>query len=352
MEFVTDVVKEDLNGVMQVGRFMIASLFALAVLTHYLGIFHNNSNWSSLLLRLVVGFVLLQNYVWIMDTTKDIVIGLDAKINPNQDFVNQYVQMVENVRAEYEESIQQNFTTRILDFGKNTVHNLIINFSFIFYAIVSRIMEAIRYSVVGIMYKLGPVLIPLILFNSTKRVLNGWFTSYVSVLSWPILWHITLSIAVAISERIGVSGEGIEQFVALNFAIGFILVFSPMIITSLAAGIGAGGAVSLAGAFATKMALDTMKQGGRVGVAGLAGAAGGVAGAARTVSQKGINPSVTLGERVRNMVSNAGHVTGAAMYGGIKNMANKTGLNLSKGERSSLWAIRKKMKTKKKDQNE
>ena len=209
MDYIIDIIKGDLGNILQAGQFMLGSLFLLAVVTHYIGVIQNQVSWTSLLVRLVIGFILLQNYVWLMDTTKDIVVGLDQMINPDQSFVNQYASMTDNLRQQYEENVQQSITSQILDFGKNTIHNLIINLSFIFYAVISKIMETIRYSITAILYKLGPVIVPLILFNTTKRVLSGWYTSYVSVLAWPILWHITLAIAVAISNRIGITGEGI-----------------------------------------------------------------------------------------------------------------------------------------------
>ena len=299
MDFVISVVKGDLGGVLRAGQIMLSSLFLLAVLIQYLGILQHQTSWTSLLMRLVIGFILLQNYVWIMDTTKDIVIGLDRLITPDQNFINQYALMTDNLRQQYEQNVQQSIISQVLNFGKDTLHNLIINLSFIFYAVISKIMEAIRYSLTAILYKLGPVLIPLILFNSTKRVISGWFSSYVCVLAWPILWHITLSIAVAISARMGLTGEGIEFFVALNFAVGFILIFSPMIVSSLAAGIGTGAAASLAGALASKTVIDKIQQVGRMGVAGVSGA---MSGGIRAMSNM-IPGNSLINEKLRSIVS-------------------------------------------------
>ena len=325
---------------------MLGSLFLLAVVTHYIGVIQNQVSWTSLLVRLVIGFILLQNYVWLMDTTKDIVVGLDQMINPDQSFVNQYASMTDNLRQQYEENVQQSITSQILDFGKNTIHNLIINLSFIFYAVISKIMETIRYSITAILYKLGPVIVPLILFNTTKRVLSGWYTSYVSVLAWPILWHITLAIAVAISNRIGITGEGIEYFVAINFAVGFVLIFSPMIITSLAAGIGAGAAASFAGALATKTAYDTLRQGTRFGVTGTAGALSGGIQTAQNIQQPiPINP--TLNDRLKNIIGSIGKVSMGGVSGGIKSMSKKAGYRPSEMEKNSLHAIRNVMKGRK-----
>lgn len=346
MEYIINVVKGDLGNILFAGHLLLSSLFLLAVVTQYIGVIQHQGGWSGLLLRLAIGFILLQNYVWIMDTTRTIVEGVDLMINPEQNFINQYASMSDNLRQEYEANVQKSLTSQILNFGKNTIHNLIINLSFIFYAVISKIMEAIRYSITAILYKLGPILIPLILFNSTKRVLNGWYTSYVSVLAWPILWHITLAIAVAISQRIGLTGEGIEYFVALNFAIGFVLVFSPMIITSLAAGIGAGAAASLAGAFATKSALDTIRQSSRLGVSGASGTISGGLVAAQSNSQPlPLNP--TLSDRFKHIMSSVGNVSAGSVYGGIKSMAEKAGYRPSNNGNHTIENIRNGMKGKK-----
>ncbi|MBP9854907.1 MAG: hypothetical protein KBD53_08575 [Candidatus Omnitrophica bacterium] len=346
MDYIIDVVKGDLGRILFSGQFMLSSLFLLAVVTQYLGVIQHKDGWTGLLLRLTIGFILLQNYTWLMDTTRVIVEGVDVMINPDQSFINQYATMSDNLRQEYEANVQKSITSQILNFGKNTIHNLIINLSFIFYAVISKIMEAIRYSITAILYKLGPVLIPLILFNSTKRVLSGWFTSYVSVLAWPILWHITLAIAVAISRKIGLTGDGIEYFVALNFAVGFILISSPMIISSLAAGVGAGAAASLAGAFASKSAIDTLRQGTRLSLAGSGGAVRGGLQSAQNIKQDPlVNPTLT--ERLKNVMSSVGKVSMGTISGGIKSVAYKTGFKPSVIENNALRSIRNVMKGKK-----
>lgn len=344
MDYVINVVKGDLGGILQTGQLMLSSLFLLAVVTHYIGSIQNQGGWASLLVRLVIGFILIQNYVWLMDTTKEIITGLDQMINPDQSFTNQYATMTDNLRQEYESNVQQSITSQILNFGKNTLHNLIINFSFIFYAIISKIMEAIRYSLVGILYKLGPILVPLILFQSTKRVLSGWYKSYISVLAWPILWHITLAIAVAISRKIGLTGEGIEYFVALNFAVGFVLIFSPMIIASLAAGIGAGASASLAGAFASKAAIDRVRFASRLGVSGVAGAVSGGMQTARNIGQPLMNPS--LRERFKDVMHSFGKVSRGSIHGGVRAMADKAGYRPSNSGNNSMKNIRSGMKGK------
>lgn len=268
MDLVITAVKSDLFTVLDTGRYLLTALFLLAVFMDYLDVLKTNINWSDVIIRLVLGFVLLQNYTWIMDTTRDVVIGIDEKINPDQSFVNQYAQMSDNMQQQYEANTQTSFVSNVSNFlfGKFTLHTLIINLSFIFYAVASKVMEAIRYSLVGILYKMGPILIPLILFKSTGNVLRGWFTSYISVLCWPILWHIALSIAVAISTQIGATGQGIEQFASLNFAVCFILIFSPIIVSGLVAGAGMGAASSIAGFIASSGIINTITRAGQSGI--------------------------------------------------------------------------------------
>ncbi len=260
MDIVLTAVRSDLTTVLNTGRYMLISLFILAVFVNYVGILSQGVNWTDVIIKLVIGFILLQNYVWIMDTTYNIVSGLDQTINPNQNYVDQYAAMSNNMQQQFQNNTQQNLASQIGNalFGRFSLHNLIINLSFIFYAVLSKIMEAIRYTLTGIWYKLGPILIPLILFRSTAGVIKGWYISYVAVLCWPILWHIALSIAVALSNQIGTTGGGIEQFACLNFAVCFIVVFSPFIITGLASGTGGSSPVAASGIMASNKAASLM----------------------------------------------------------------------------------------------
>lgn len=260
MDTVLTAVKGDLSTVLTTGSYLLGSLFILAVFINYIGLFSYSVNWADVIVRLIIGFVLIQNYVWIMDTTYGIVSGIDQAINPNQNFVDQYATMSNNMQQQFQNNTQQSIVSQVGNaiFGRFSLHNLIINLSFIFYAVVSKIMEAVRYSVTGILYKLGPALIPLILFRSTSRILKGWYTSYVAVLCWPILWHVALSIAVALSNQIGSSNQGIEQFACLNFAVCFVLIFSPFIINSLVAGAGAGSSPGLGGIISSNKATNFM----------------------------------------------------------------------------------------------
>ncbi len=259
MDIVLSVVRNDLATVLSTGRYMLVSLFILAVFVNYIGVLNQGTNWADVIIRLVIGFVLLQNYIWIMDTTYNIVSGVDQTINPNQNYVDQYATMSNNMQNQFQQNTQQNIASQIGNalFGRFSLHNLIINLSFIFYAVISKIMEAIRYSFTGIWYKLGPILIPLILFRSTASVLKGWYTSYVAVLCWPILWHIAISIAVALSNQIGATGGGIEQFACLNFAVCFVVIISPFIVSGLIAGTGGSSSVGAGGILSTNQLANT-----------------------------------------------------------------------------------------------
>lgn len=241
---------------------MLASFFVLAVFLQYVGLLSRPINWADVILRLVIGLVLIQNYTWIMDTTRTVVSDVDVMVNPNQDYVSQYAQISNNAHQQHEASIQQGVLSQVQNalFGWFSMHTLIMNLSFIFYSIMSKVMEAVRYTMTAILYKMGPVLVPLILFQSTIHMVKGWYVSYVSVLSWPILWHIVLGIAVTISG----SNPTLEQFACINFAVCFVLLFSPLIINHITAGIGAGSSSALAGYISSKTTVDTITKTGNV----------------------------------------------------------------------------------------
>lgn len=268
MDLVIQAVKNDLPNCLNTGRLMLASLFVFAVFVRYVGLLSHHVNWADVIMRLVIGFVLLQNYTSIMDTTRDIVSSVDQTVNPEQDFVSQYAQMSNTMQTQHENTTRQSILTQVVNaavsFGRNTLRNLIINLSFILYAVISNIMESIRYCTTAILYKLGPVIIPLVLFESTGQVVKGWFTSYVSVLCWPILWHIVLGIAVTVGGQIPTNG-GLEQFACLNLALCFVLIFSPFIINSLVAGVGAGSSAALSGLMSTNTAGNVTVSTGNAG---------------------------------------------------------------------------------------
>ena len=81
MDTVLTAVKGDLSTVLTTGSYLLGSFFILAVFVNYLGILSYNVNWADVIIRLVIGFVLLQNYIWIMDTTYGVVSGVDQAIN-------------------------------------------------------------------------------------------------------------------------------------------------------------------------------------------------------------------------------------------------------------------------------
>ena len=268
MDVVIAAVKNDLPNCLSTGQTMLISLFVLAVFVRYVGLLNSPVSWADVIVRLAIGFVLLQNYTLIMDTTRDIVNGVDQMVNPNQDFVNQYATMSNNAEKLHQASIQQSILGQVTNalFGWLSLHTLIINLSFIFYAVISNVMEAVRYTMTAILYKMGPVLIPLVLFQSTAHMVKGWFVSYVSVLSWPILWHIVLAIAVTLAG----SNQGLEQFACMNFAVCFVLVFSPFIVNHLVSGIGASSSAAMAGHMSSQSTLGLMTNLGYGTVSGVA----------------------------------------------------------------------------------
>lgn len=264
MDLVLTAVKSDLNNILNAGHYMLASFFVLAVFFNFIGIMSKSVNWAEVILRLIIGLILLQNYVWIMDTTRNIVVSVDEMINPNQDFVSQYAAMSDNFQKQQQEQTRPSIIEQAkYIFFKAPIHNIIINLSFIFYALIAKVMEAVRYSLIAILYKLGPALIPFIVFQSTGGVIKGWFSSYVSILCWPILWHVVLGIAVSVSGNV----HSIEQFACANFAVCFVLVFTPLIINSLIAGIGAGSSGAFAGFMSSTSAANLMTSVGQMGVA-------------------------------------------------------------------------------------
>ena len=277
-------VSTEIADMLVLGRWLLAAFFSLAVLFTYIGLFQNKNGFSRLILSLVIGFVMLQSYVWMMEHTRQIIDGVSYRINGTENYLEEYLNMGALVQEAHEGKVEGGLISKTMDavanFGKETIHNFVVSSSFIFFSIVTKIMSSIRGCLVGILYLLGPILIPFILFDTTRKILRGWFTSYVGCLSWPILWNLTLKLAVAYAQKFSIEEgavplDSLEPFVALNFAVGFVVVFSPMIVTSLAHGVGAGAAASLAGAFATNNAVNVVSKG--FGVAGrtMQGAASG-----------------------------------------------------------------------------
>ncbi len=263
MDLVLLAVKADLTNSLNAGRYMLLSFFLLAVVVNYIGILTHHVNWADVILRLVIGVILLQNYVWIMDTTRNIVISVDQMVNPNQDWASQYAAMSDNFWKQHLATTKPSIISQVkFIFSSAIFHNFIINISYLLYAVIAKVMEAVRYSLVAILYKLGPILIFLILFQTTARVVKGWFTNYVAILCWPILWHIALGVAVNVSN----ANSSVEQFACINFSVCFVMIFSPLIINSLIAGMGTGSSSAMAGIMSSNTALGAMVSAGQAGV--------------------------------------------------------------------------------------
>jgi len=326
-----NIIKADLNTSIETGEILLFGLFPLAVLFTLLAVFANKANWSSLILRVIIGIAMIQSYTWIMDMTRDLVVGVNDKIVPVQDFVEQYQQIVENFRTYYENNQQKGFLNQLKEFGKNSITNLVINLSFIFYGIASYVMNTVRFIIAGFLYKIGPALIPFLLFRSTVKVVAGWYTSYVAVLLWPIIWQITLAIAVTISANIAETGDGLMNFISINFAVSAMLIFAPMIVTALAAGYGVGAVASFAGVLATTKAFDTLQQGLKAGVSGSSGAI--TAGGTKMFNTSGITQASSAGGRFVNLMGYGMGVSAAFVGGGIKSAATSVGYEASKDER-------------------
>ncbi len=101
MDLILLTVRADLSNVLNAGRYMLLSLFAVAVFMNFLNILKYNINWADVILRLVIGVILLQNYTWVMDTTRNISVGVDEMVNPNQDFISQYSLINQNMQKQH-----------------------------------------------------------------------------------------------------------------------------------------------------------------------------------------------------------------------------------------------------------
>jgi hypothetical protein len=73
-----------------------------------------------------------------------------------------------------------------------------------------------------------------------------------------------LGIAVTVGSQIPTKG-GLEQFACLNLALCFVLIFSPFIISSLVAGVGAGSSAGLGGLMSTSTAGNAITGSGYSG---------------------------------------------------------------------------------------
>ena len=269
-DIIISIVKTHLDTVIHLGGTLLLSFLPLAILITYLGVMRNRASWADLFLRVVIGFIILQNYEYWMDSIRNIVVDIINTVTPN-DFVNEYMKLVDDFQQKYAEQQAANPWEAIQNFLKHSVTTFVINLSFLFYSIATFVMNTVRYVFAALLYKIGPLLVPFILFQSTGKIIGGWLTSYISVLFWPLLWRIMLSIAVDQGHNIDFTADGLSTFVVFNLAVAVMIVFSPLIMTSISAGLGVGFVSSLTGAMATRGTFDVLRQTGEMGIKGTAG---------------------------------------------------------------------------------
>ena len=323
------IIKKTIAIDIDTGETLLLKLLPLAILVTYVAVMHRKSNWESLFLRLVIGFVILGGYEFWMDSIRDISVSIINRVSPD-DFITQYTQMVDAFQQKFAENQTGNFFERLGQGLQYLSTNIIINLSFLFYSIATYVMNTVRFLLASFLYKIGPLLVPFILFPSTIKIIGGWITSYISVLFWPLLWRIMLSIAVEQGGGIPLTNEGLMTFVAFNMAVAAMIIFSPMIITSLAAGIGTGVAASFAGAFATKGAFDVLKRTGKIGFKGTAGAVSGVGKSGLNLTQGavGFTAATTIGGSIKNVMNSGKSLLGNLTAGTIQGMARGAGMSI------------------------
>jgi hypothetical protein len=339
-DIVIEIIKSNLDIVVGTGRSLLLGFLPLAIIITYLGVLRNKSSWLDLFLRVVIGFIILGNYESWMDTIRNITVSIINTVTP-EDFISQYKSLVESFQQKYAEQQASNPWEAIQNFIKNSATTFLINLSFLFYSIATFVMNTVRYVFAALLYKIGPLLVPFILFSSTVRILGGWLTSYISVLFWPLLWRIMMSIAVDQGQNIPLTAEGILSFTAFNLAVAGMVIFSPVIITSIAAGLGAGIAGSLAGAFATKGAFDILSRAGQGAVQGTAGAISGAAKSVQGIMGQEMLP-LTFGGMLLGTGINVSKVFSGATAGTFAGITKGIGvpIEMSDSERTALQPIR------------
>lgn len=339
-DIVIGIIKSNLGIVLATGRDLLLGFLPLAIIITYLGVLRNKASWVDLFLRVVICFIILGNYEIWMDSIRNISVSIINTVTP-KDFVSEYKDIVESFQQKYAEQQSTNLWQAIQNAIKNSATTLLINLSFLFYSIATFVMNTVRYVFAALLYKIGPLLVPFILFSSTVRVFGGWLTSYISVLFWPLLWRIMMSIAVDQGHNIPLTAEGILSFTAFNLAVAGMIVFSPVIITSIAAGLGAGIAGSLAGAFATRGAFDIFSRVGQGTALGTSGAIGGVAKSVQGIMGQEM-PPLTFGGVLLGTGINLSKVFGGATTGTFMGMAKGAGIpiKMTDSERAALQPIR------------
>ena len=104
MEAILDTIRPELGGVIAIGFHLAGFFFLLACLFNYVVTLQGKANWTRLLTNLVIVFILLSQYVWIMDISKELVEGVQAEVTSNKTYLTQYVEMVDNFREVYEKN--------------------------------------------------------------------------------------------------------------------------------------------------------------------------------------------------------------------------------------------------------
>ncbi|MCP4653465.1 MAG: conjugal transfer protein TraG [Candidatus Omnitrophica bacterium] len=337
MSDLTGFILQQVNHMVTVGRLLLGTFFIIATVSTYLGSVSGKGGFTSLFVRLTLAFLLLQNYVPLIDVTENMVVSLNERVNPNQDWISNYAKMNQTAHKEYADNVKRDWGDMFRNFGKSATNNLVTSFSFIFNSLALKVMSIIRRMLLAILKVIGPLLIPFIVFGFGSRIFSGWYTSFISTLSWPIIWGLVLSLAVKAGNIYGSSGAGLEDFVGFNFAVGFVIIFVPMIVSALATGMGIGAAASFAGTGATTMAFSTMRMATPVGIRGGAGALGGAMGAGPQVAAKAANAvksgnanflGAKLSPKLAPLAGVAGMMAGGmrgGFSGAIKGVGKKVG---------------------------
>ena len=335
-----NILKTDMISVVKLAQYLIVAFFPIACFLQYHKVFVGQTNYRVLLVRTVVIFMILTNYVSFMELNKDIIAGVTKKITNGQNNAILYSQMLtkaEQKQRENQKQEKKSFLKSLGNFGVGnfTIQNVIVTTCFYFYRIVTRVMGVVQKTMIGILYKLGPLLLLFLLFDKTIAVVIGWYRSYLCTLSWPLLWSIILSLAVTISKNYNISGVGFELFIAVNFAVCWVIIFTPMIINNLVSGAGIGTAASIAGGMASKMTANALQR--TAGVMTQSGA-GTIRGGLKPMISSGSSSGVKMGSASlpRNFMNKVTTVTGGMIGGGFSGMGKSMGLIPSEGEKAGI----------------
>ncbi len=319
MEVILNFAKQDIEHVIGLGKTLAGGFLVLACLLNYIATVQGKANWPALMVSFVMAIFILHNYVGIMDTTVELIAIVNQEVNKKDTYLSSYIKMVDDFRSVYEQNQKEKFS--IFDIGYKLLHNLITNLSFMFYGAVIYIMKFVREHLLGIMFRLGPLVIPFMVFNNTKKVPIGWYASFVSVCLWPLVWQLVLTYAVEQASQIDLSFNNIVHFVNLNFVVCILVVLTPVLVSSLVAGVGIGAASYITSLFAIKQASELTQRTAKTFAGGIGG---GITGGVATYSQikkelPGVRPGFFPEDRLRMLRSVAtGSLTGALEGAGMK----------------------------------